>query len=198
MKKLISTFILLIMSSTYAYSNQFYVGLDIAQVSVDTGVTNISSTLDEDDTLMKFTGGYNVDENVSIEAFYLDFGEASLSGVSGNRFSYGGSTYQFNQTATIYLTADTMGIGGKYNFYRSEDKKTAIYLLGGLHSWDIVIGAATGTASANATATGTDPYYGFGANYAITESVKANISYQNYEMDSESIDGFVLGLEYGF
>ena len=66
MKKLISTFILLIMSSTYSYSNQFYVGLDIAQVSVDTGVTNISSTLDEDDTLMKFTGGYNVDENVSI------------------------------------------------------------------------------------------------------------------------------------
>ena len=198
MKKLIRTFIFLIISSTYAYSNEFYVGLDIAQISVETGVTNISSNLDEDDTLMKFTGGYNVDENISIEVFYLDFGEASLSGVSGNRFSYGGSTYEFIQSATIYLTADTMGIGGKYNFYRSEDKKTAIYLSGGLHSWDVEIGASTGTSSGNLTATGTDPYYGFGANYAISESIKANISYQNYEMDSESIDGFILGLEYGF
>lgn len=198
MRKILVSFLFLIFSSVTSYANQFYAGIDIAQISIETGINNISSNLDEDDTLMKFTGGYNVNENVSVEAFYLDFGQASLSGVSGNRFSYKGSTYEFTATATIYLTADTMGVGGKYNFYKSENKKTSAYLLGGMHSWDVLIGASSGTSSGNITETGTDPYYGFGANYAISEDLKANISYQNYEMGSESIDGFVLGLEYNF
>ena len=198
MRKILISILFLIFSTITSYADQFYAGIDIAQISLDTGVSNISANLDEDDTLMKFTGGYNVNENVSIEAFYLDFGQASLSGVSGNRFSYKGSTYQFTATGTIYLTADTMGVGGKYNFYRSKNKKTSAYLLGGMHSWDIVIGVSSATSSDNVTTTGTDPYYGFGANYAISENLKANISYQNYEMDSESIDGFVLGFEYDF
>ena len=198
MKKLISIFIFLIISSTYVFANQFYVGLDMAKIKVETGIKNVSSNLDEDDTLMKFTGGYNVDENVSIEAFYLDFGEASLSGVAGNRFKIDGSTYQFTSSGKIAISADTMGIGGKYNFYRSENKKAAIYLLGGIHSWDISAEVSSNTTSVSASDTGTDPYYGFGANYLIYENIRANISYQNYEMDSDSIDGFVLGLEYGF
>ena len=111
MRKILISILFLIFSTITSYADQFYAGIDIAQISLDTGVSNISANLDEDDTLMKFTGGYNVNENVSIEAFYLDFGQASLSGVSGNRFSYKGSTYQFIATGTIYLTADVAGVG---------------------------------------------------------------------------------------
>jgi hypothetical protein len=198
MKKIFISFLFLIFSSVTSYANQFYAGIDIAQISMDTGITNISANLDEDDTLMKFTGGYNVNENVSVEAFYLDGGQVSLSGVSGNQFILSGTTYTFSATATIYITADTMGVGGKYNFYKSENKKTSAYLLGGMHSWDVVVGASSATSSAKITTTGTDPYYGFGANYAISENLKANISYQNYEFDNDGVDGFALGLEYDF
>ena len=86
-----------------ASANQYYVGLDFNEIKVNTGITNISSNLDEEDTVLKFTGGYKLNDKISLEAFYMDFGEASLSGVSGNQFSYGGSTYEFITTATIAL-----------------------------------------------------------------------------------------------
>ena len=38
-----------------ASANQYYVGLDFNEIKVNTGITNISSNLDEEDTVLKFT-----------------------------------------------------------------------------------------------------------------------------------------------
>mgnify|MGYP001501396448 CR=1 FL=1 len=146
--------------------------------------------------ILKFTGGYKLDDKISLEAFYLDFGEASLSGVSGNRFTYGGSTYEFNQAAKIALTVDTIGIGARYNIF--NEGKSALYGIAGIHSYDVTLSVASGTGSASVTETGNDPYFGVGYNYLVADGIKLNFSYQNYEFDNDSIDGFLFGIQYDF
>ena len=195
LKKIIMVFLLGIGVNT-ASANQYYVGLDFNEIEVNTGIKNISSNLDEEDTILKFTGGYKLDDKISLEAFYLDFGEASLSGVSGNRFTYGGSTYEFNQTAKIALTVDTIGIGARYNIF--NEGKSTLYGIAGIHSYDVTLSVASGTGSASVTETGNDPYYGVGYNYLVADGIKLNFSYQNYEFDNDSIDGFLFGIQYDF
>ena len=195
LKNIIIAFLLIFGVNT-AGANQYYVGLDFNEVEVNTGIKNISSNLDEEDTILKFTGGYRLDNNISLEAFYLDFGEASLSGVSGNRFSYGGTTYEFNQTAKIALTVDTIGIGARYNIF--NEGKSTLYGIAGIHSYDVSLSVAAGTSSTSVTETGNDPYYGFGYNYLVADGIKLNLSYQNYEFDNDNVDGFLIGIQYDF
>ena len=61
-----------------------YVGIDYLNNKIDTGVTNISSNLDEKDKGYSLYAGMPINENLDIEVSYQDFGKASLSGVSGN------------------------------------------------------------------------------------------------------------------
>ena len=79
-----------------------YVGIDYLNNKIDTGITNISSKLDETDSGYSLFFGTEFTENLDLEYSYQDFGEASLSGVSGNQFKIGSTTYQFNATATLY------------------------------------------------------------------------------------------------
>ena len=151
----------LVCGMSIASANQYYVGLDFNEIKVNTGITNISSNLDEEDTVLKFTGGYKLNDKISLEAFYMDFGEASLSGVSGNQFSYGGSTYEFITTATIALSADTVGVGARYNIYKEGN---SVYT-----QWQVFIVTMShylyvGTGSASVSESGSDPYYGIGYN----------------------------------
>ena len=195
MKNVIILFFL-ICGMSIASANQYYVGLDFNEIKVNTGITNISSNLDEEDTVLKFTGGYKLDDKISLEAFYMDFGEASLSGVSGNQFSYGGSTYEFITTATIALSADTVGVGARYNIYK--EGKSALYAMAGIHSYDVTLSIAAGTGSASVSESGSDPYYGIGYNYLVADNLNLNLSYQNYEFDKDDLDGFLLGIQYDF
>ena len=195
MKNVIILFFL-ICGMSISSANQYYVGLDFNEIKVNTGITNISSNLDEEDTVLKFTGGYKLDDKISLEAFYMDFGEASLSGVSGNQFSYGGSTYEFITTATIALSADTVGVGARYNIYK--EGKSALYAMAGIHSYDVTLSIAAGTGSASVSESGSDPYYGIGYNYLVADNLNLNLSYQNYEFDKDDLDGFLLGIQYDF
>ena len=195
MKNVIILFFL-VCGMSIASANQYYVGLDFNEIKVNTGITNISSNLDEEDTVLKFTGGYKLDDKISLEAFYMDFGEASLSGVSGNQFSYGGSTYEFITTATIALSADTVGVGARYNIYK--EGKSALYAMAGIHSYDVTLSIAAGTGSASVSESGSDPYYGIGYNYLVADNLNLNLSYQNYEFDKDDLDGLLLGIQYDF
>ena len=58
-------------------------GVDYLKSSIDTGVTNISSTLKEDDSGYSIYLGWPINEGFDFEMSYQDFGEASLSGNTG-------------------------------------------------------------------------------------------------------------------
>ena len=79
---------------------------------MDTGVTIVSgAVLDETDSGYAILVGVHLNDNLDIELGYKDFGEASLAGASGNQFTYEGTTYEFNTTATITMEGDAYLIG---------------------------------------------------------------------------------------
>jgi hypothetical protein len=75
-----------------ASAEGFYVGALCGSTTIDTGVdTVVGATLDEDDSCYAFVIGNEIDENLSIEGFYIDFGEATLKGDSGDAFDFNGT-----------------------------------------------------------------------------------------------------------
>ena len=107
-KSLICTAILAtLFTFNISKAEEIYFGIDFLNNEIDTGVTNISSSLDEKDSGYSLYGGIPLNENLAVEISYQDFGEASLSGVNGNQFRIGTTTYQFTTTASLSVSADT-------------------------------------------------------------------------------------------
>tara|TARA_B000000532_G_C18822877_1_gene386756 strand:- start:223 stop:813 length:591 start_codon:yes stop_codon:yes gene_type:complete len=193
-KIILSLSFVLLLSS--AKASEYYASLEIGEFNLVPDVTNVSSVLDAKDTIYIITGGYNLDEQTAIEVFYVDFGEATLSGTSGNQFRIDGVLYEFNQAATIKLTADGIGTGFKYDL--AKDARSNAYFKAGLYTWDASYDISTGTASGSTSDDGTDFYFGLGASYTFNENAKGTLSYMNFNGDDGDIDGLTFGLEIDF
>ena len=174
-------------------SEQIYVGIDYLKNKIDTGITNISSNLDEKDNGYSLYTGFSVIENVDLEVSYNDFGEASLSGVSGNQFKIDGTTYQFTATATLSVKATSIGVAAKPKLQLSDG--VIIYGKLGVHQWDSEFKVSSTDTSATLDDDGSDVYYGGGLEVSIS-NFKGRIGYSLYDLDGDDIDsinaGFIL------
>ena len=176
-------------------SEEAYIGIDYLNNEIDTGITNISSTLDEKDSGYSLYAGMPMSDTMDIEVSYNDFGEASLSGVSGNQFSLDGTTYEFNATATLAVKASSIGVAAKQKVELSEG--VMLYGKVGIHQWDSELSIASTTATANADENGTDVFYGAGLELSIS-NLKGRIGYSLYDLDGEDIDSLNIGFIYSF
>ena len=176
-------------------SEEFYIGIDYLNNEIDTGVTNISSTLDEKDNGYSLYAGLPMNENLDFEISYNDFGEASLSGVSGNQFILDGTTYEFNATATLAVSATSIGFAAKPKVEISEG--VVLYGKLGVHNWDSELNITSTTATANADDDGSDVFYGAGIELNLA-NLKGRVGYSLYDLDGDDIDSINVGLSYNF
>ena len=176
-------------------SEEFYIGIDYLNNEIDTGITNISSTLDEKDNGYSLYAGLPMNENLDFEVSYNDFGEASLSGVSGNQFILDGTTYVFNATATLAVSATSIGFAAKPKVEISEG--VVLYGKLGVHNWDSELSITSTTATANADDDGSDVFYGAGIEVNLA-NLKGRVGYSLYDLDGEDVDSINVGLSYNF
>jgi len=196
MKKLIiGIFALVLFQSQSLKAESMYMGVDYLSSTIDTGVTNISSKLDEKDTGYSIFAGLPVDENLSIEVSYQDFGEASLSGVSGNQFKIDGTTYEFTKTASLTVGADSIAVAAKSKHQINDN--VSIYGKIGLHNWESTFGVSVGTASADVKEDGTDILYGAGIE-ANFNNLVFRAGYSLYDFDGDDVTSINAGLAYKF
>tara|TARA_B110000285_G_scaffold141789_1_gene158587 strand:- start:206 stop:796 length:591 start_codon:yes stop_codon:yes gene_type:complete len=196
MKKLVIllfTFSLLGLQSVK--SEEAYIGIDYLNNKIDSGVTNISSKLDEDDSGYSLYAGMPMSDTMDIEVSYNDFGEASLSGVSGNQFKIGADTYEFNATATLAVKATSIGFAAKPKMEIADG--VTLYGKLGVHMWDSKLSIASTTVSASADEDGTDVFYGAGVEVSLA-NLKGRIGYSLYDMDGEDVTSLNVGLIYNF
>ena len=172
-----------------------YVGIDYLNNKIDTGITNISSKLDETDSGYSLFFGTEFTENLDLEYSYQDFGEASLSGVSGNQFKIGSTTYEFNATATLYQKATSWGVAAKPKMNLS-DNVTAYGKLG-IHNWKSTLGITSTTATASEDEKGTDVYFGGGIELSFNNLV-GRVGYTSFDLDGEKINSTNFGLALKF
>ena len=194
-KLLILLFTFSLLSFQSVKSEEFYIGIDYLNNEIDSGITNISSTLDEKDNGYSLYAGMPISDTMDIEVSYNDFGETSLSGVSGNQFIYEGTTYEFNATATLAVKASSMGVGVKQKYELSEG--VMLYGKLGVHQWDSELSIASTTATANADEDGTDVFYGVGLEVNLAK-LKGRVGYSMYDLDGEEVDSINVGFSYNF
>ena len=196
MKRLIATVTLLLLPIT-ANAEGWYAGIAGGSTDIETGVTDVSgATLDETGTGISYFIGKEINENLSIEGFYTDLGEAKLSGDNGDTFTFDGTAYQFNTTASITVSAKSMGIAGKAKFDMGNSLQG--YVKGGLHSWDADVKLAVGTASASTKTDGTDVLWGVGAEYKMGEKTSLLAGYDNFKLDDETVTYLHAGVLFRF
>ena len=196
MKHLIATISLLLLPMT-ASADGWYAGIAGGSTNVDTGITAVvGATLDETGTGTSVFIGKEVNETLSVEGFYTDLGEASISGDNGDTFTLQGAAVQFTRTASITVSAKTMGIAGKAGFDMGDNFRG--YVKGGFHSWDAEAKIAVGTASASTKTDGTDIVWGVGAEYMMGEKTALLLGYDNYKLDDESVAFLHAGIRFKF
>ena len=196
MKKILLTLLAFsIFSFQSLKSEEVYVGIDYLNNKIDTGITNISSKLDEEDSGYSLHAGVPLSEEMDIEVSYNDFGEASLSGVSGNQFKIGADTYEFNATATLAVKATSIGFAAKPKMEIADG--VTLYGKLGIHMWDSKLSIASTTVTASADEDGTDVFYGAGVEVSLA-NLKGRIGYSLYDMDGEDVTSLNVGLIYNF
>ena len=172
-----------------------YVGIDYLNNKIDTGITNISSKLDENDSGYSLFYGTEFTENLDIEASYQDFGEASLSGVSGNQFKIDGTTYEFNATASLSVKSSSWGAAAKPKM-NLNDNVTAYGKLG-IHNWKSTFGVTSTTATASEDDKGTDVYFGGGIELNYNNLI-GRVGYTSFDLDGDKIQSTNIGLALKF
>ena len=196
MRLLIATISLLLLPMT-ANAEGWYAGVAGGSTDIDTGVTAVTgATLDETGSGISWFIGKDIDEKLSIEGFYTDLGEASLSGNNGDLFTLEGTDYQFTSTGSIAISATTMGIAGKLKFDMADSLRG--YVKGGFHSWEAEAKVATDTGSATATTDGADMVWGVGAEYDIGEKTALLLGYDNFSLDDETVTFLHAGILFKF
>ena len=172
-----------------------YVGIDYLNNKMDTGITNISSKLDESDSGYSLFFGGEITENLDLETSYQNFGEASLSGVSGNQFKVGSTTYEFNATASLSVKSSSWGAAAKPKM-NLNDNVTAYGKLG-IHNWKSTFGVTSTTATASEDDKGTDVYFGGGIELNYNNLI-GRVGYTSFDLDGDKIQSTNIGLALKF
>ena len=182
-------------SSQSLKAKSSYVGIDYLNNKIDTGITNISSKLDQTDSGDSLFYGAEFTENLDVEASYQNFGEVSLSGVSGNQFKIDSTTYEFNATATLYQKASSWGMAAKPKMNLS-DNVTAYGKLG-IHNWTTTFGVTSTTVTASEDEKGTDVFFGGGLEISF-DNLVGRVGYTSFDLDGDKVQSTNFGLALKF
>ncbi|MGD2119250.1 MAG: outer membrane beta-barrel protein [Chromatiales bacterium] len=196
----IAATLLAVSATSQAADNQWYVGIGGGWTDTDTGISSLTGTasLDEEDTGYKIFAGYNFNENIALEGFYVDLGEATLTGNNGDTFVLGGTTYAFTvNNARVSSEGTAFGVGGKFTYPFNETFNVFGKL--GLAFWDIdgtVSGSGLATSSVDDD--GTDAYFGVGAGLKFADSWEVRAEAERYDFGGDDVDFVSLSIVKGF
>ena len=194
--KIIALMISLIVMPTFAYSQaKYYVGAEYTKNKIDTGISNISSSLDEKDNGYSIFIGSSINKDFDIELSYNNFGEASLSGVEGNEFSYGGTDYIFTDAGTLKAEATSFGIAvkPKLNINKNFDLVATL----GAHRWESDLTASSTSGKESVTDDGIDLFYGVGLKGNF-DTFSVGLNYNIYKLDSEDVTSMGIRVSAAF
>ena len=165
--------------SMSAWGQGAYVGVGVGQASVDIECDlDISCTADDSDTAFKIYGGYKFTPNFAIEGGYVDGGEYKVSG-SDSFFGTASATFEasgFNIAAVgIIPLSDRFSLHGK----------------AGIFLWDLDVSVTSSTqGSGSLSESGTDPMFGVGGTFNITQRLGIVVEYEKYlSVGEEDVTG---------
>jgi OOP family OmpA-OmpF porin len=156
--------------SAQAADKGFYAGAGVGESIVD------EQAYDDSDTAFSLFGGYQFNRYFALEAGYADFGKIEPD-----------TTGPSLEADTFYLTAvGSVPITDKFSAYAKA----------GFHRWNVddAIPGLTGTSDDS----GTDPTYGVGVQYQVSDKIALRGEYSRFEMEDLDQDLAQLQVRYDF
>jgi opacity protein-like surface antigen len=168
----------------------------IDKALTNSGVTVTEIEVDDSRTGWKLNIGFNVTENIVIEAGYVDLNEVS---VEFNAVVINPDDF-FNTAQKIHPTsADGFTVGSVYHYGLSDSFNLTGSI--GLFRWDgdfktqsLDSNQGVGADSAS----GTDVYFGLGAGYQLSEDVTLDVEWERYKLDDDNAQMWSVGVNYSF
>ena len=190
--------LLLASAGAHADNKGWYGGVSLATTTVDTGISGTTGTaaLDEDDSGYKVMVGKKLGKNLSIEGFYADFGEASLTGNNGDNFTLNNTTYVFTANNVSLKHAST-GFGINAKLTHEFSRKFSIAGRLGWLMWDTETTVSSASTASSTSNSGTDAFYGFGFKYNISKKYALVADYDTY-VDDADFNMTSLGVIFNF
>ena len=202
MKKLLVllfAFTVLFAQQAIAADNGWYIGAGIGQSSVDLGidVTIGSVSIDEEDTAFKMFAGYEINKYIAIEGFYLNAGEASVSGNAGDAISGDGETIVFPLDNTRFkFESKSYGITGILDYPICQYFYPYVKL--GVQRWNMEATVTMADITATMDEDGTDAIYGAGFRTDVTSNVSVRAEFERYDFDGNDVDVLTANMMYRF
>ena len=162
-------------------------------------------TIDDSAIVTNFTVGmpFSQYSNLYLEGGIISSGEVSASVADGTSGTINGKAYTVNAVATVKAKTDTTYMLGLK--YSGGNGPLSINIKSGLLFWDIdytadINGTITydGTAYSVSTSLdieskdGSDPYFGFGMSYALSNNSSLDFDYISSEIHDDSMSGYSL------
>jgi hypothetical protein len=195
--KIIGLMISLVAMPTFAFAqkDKTYIGAEYTNNSINSGISNVSSNLDEKDNGYAIFIGSEVNKKLDVEIIYNDFGKASISGVNGSQFRYEGTLYTFNQTESMSQEGTSWGFA--FRPKAEITKNLDVVGILGAHKWKVKTNINGTTTNISESETGWDFLYGLGvkANY---DQFSVGLNYRIYKVDSDEIKSWGLRAAYAF
>ena len=186
-----------ILLSTSAAADSYYGGITFGNHSFDTNIrTNKDGVLNAAASTGSIFVGKPMNERVSVEAAYIDFGKATIRATPGSIFNFDGSQYEFLSVNSVTYSAKSISVAGKFHF--DVARKTRLSVKLGIHKWNSKLAARGAGRFANIKTSGTDALVGFGAEYNISDKVNLIAGLDNYVLGDERIPNGYLGLSISF
>ena len=167
-------------------------------------------TVDDEDTALNFVVGYQIDNNLSVEAGLIAESEMSVTFAGGESGTLNGKSYSVSGIVTATLISDTSKMLG-VKYASPVNESFDVYGKAGMLFWDVegvssaagtlTYDGATYTESESATYytnDGSDPYYGIGASYKVNSATSINVDYIKMEIDDGDVDGLNLAVAFDF
>lgn len=188
-------FLLASVTPVLAQSDVPYIGFSYGDARFSDGdFCGGSKTCHDADTAFKVYGGIALDETLSVEYYYADFGEASAEvddkGLDNYSRKYEVEAYGIDVVAQFPLNKQ-FGVFGKVGIawweWNAESVNSASNIFAKFPDW-----RTTGSDS------GTGLKLGIGAQFYLEDNVSIRAEIEEYDIDGEAISLVSLGVTMGF
>ena len=151
-------------------------GLTTMDLCDDLGGIGLTSC-DDKDTGMKIFGGFKFNQNLGLEASWVDLGEVSATGPGG--------------TATGEVDGFGLAVMGMIPL----NEKFGLFGKVGAYMWDSTV-SAPGFGSVSDD--GTDIMFGAGVNWNLTTHFGLRAEWERFDIDGDDIDFISIGAQFNF
>jgi hypothetical protein len=136
---------------------------------------------DDTSTGYKLQLGNDVNENLRIEGFYADLGEAEATD------SFGDS-----------VTAEADGFGVSLMPMAPVSDQADVFLKAGLFNWEADATVNISGSTATGSDDGSDPFFGLGLRYRVGDQGSFRVEYEQFDLDGDDVTMFSGGWSFYF